>query len=161
MSKLLHLLDKEVNAQKESLKKNFWGSRKLTKKCAMKMKETKKQCVRKNVIHGRKHFIERLRRTGENDWDKLRVSDSEGTVPLNYNFIVTRVSMSGATKYFACQMPNFAVEICISTRRDVAFRRGIYTRRSTWHFTCDGIVTFTCDMVVLTKLNNWQDSSCL
>ena len=28
-------------------------------------------------------------------------------------------------------------------------------------FTHDGIVTFPRDMVVLTKLNNWQDSSCL
>ena len=82
-------------------------------------------------------------------------------VPLSYNFILTRVSTSGATKYFACQMPNFPVEICISTRRDVAFRCGIYTRRGTWHFTRNEIVTFTHDMVVLTKLNNRQDSSCL
>ena len=83
------------------------------------------------------------------------------TVPLNYNFILTRVSTSGATKYFACQMPEFPVEIQISTTRDVAFRRGIYMRRGTWHFTRDGIVTFTHDVVVLTKLNNWQDSICL
>ena len=83
------------------------------------------------------------------------------TVPLNYNFILTRVSTSGATKYFACQMPEFPVEIQISTRRDMAFRRGIYMRRGTWHFTRDGIVTFTRDVVVLTKLNNWQDSICL
>ena len=81
------------------------------------------------------------------------------TVLLNYNFILTRVSTSGATKYFACQMPEFPVEICISTRRDVAFRHGIYMRRVTWHFTRDGIVTITRDMVVLTKLNNRQDSS--
>ena len=81
-------------------------------------------------------------------------------VLLNYNFILTRVSTSGAMKYFACQILKFPVEICISTRRDVAFRR-IYTRRGTWYFTRDGIVTFTRDMVVLIKLNNWQDSSCL
>ena len=40
------LFDKEVNAQKESLKKNFRGSRKLPhahKKCAMKMKEIRKE----------------------------------------------------------------------------------------------------------------------
>ena len=40
------LFDKEVNAQKESLKKNFRGSRKLPyahEKCAMKMKERNKQ----------------------------------------------------------------------------------------------------------------------
>ena len=35
------LFDKQVNAQKESLKKNFRGSCKPTKKCAMKMKEEK------------------------------------------------------------------------------------------------------------------------
>ena len=53
------------------------------------------------------------------------------------------------------------VEICIFTRRDLAFRCGIYTNFGTWHFTRDGIVTFTRDIVVLTKLNNRQDSSCL
>ena len=40
------LVDKQVNVQKESLKKlpGFTqNSRKLTKKCAMKMKETKKK----------------------------------------------------------------------------------------------------------------------
>ena len=41
-------------------------------------------------------------------------------------------------------------------------RHGIYTRL-TWHvaFTCDGIMTFAHDVVVLTMLNNQQDSSCL
>ena len=39
------LFDKEVNAQKESLKKNFRGSRKLPKKCAMKMKQRNKEEV--------------------------------------------------------------------------------------------------------------------
>ena len=45
------LFDKEMNAQKESLKKNFRGSRSShmpTKKCAMKMKETNKQIRKKN-----------------------------------------------------------------------------------------------------------------
>ena len=53
------------------------------------------------------------------------------TVPLNYNFILTRVSMSGATKYFACQMPNFPVEIIYF--HDT--RRGIQTLylHETWH----------------------------
>ena len=40
------LFDKEVNAQKESLKKTFGvhaSSRMPTKKCAMKMKETNKK----------------------------------------------------------------------------------------------------------------------
>ena len=41
------LFDKEVNAQKESLKKYFWGSHKPTKKCVMKIKETKKN----NNVH--------------------------------------------------------------------------------------------------------------
>ena len=38
------------------------------------------------------------------------------TVPLNYNFIFTRVHTRGAMQYFACQMPKFPVEIQISTR---------------------------------------------
>ena len=41
--------------------------------------------------------------------------------------------MRGAMQYFTCQMPMFPVEIQISTRRDVALRRGIYTRRGMWH----------------------------
>ena len=62
-----------------------------TKKCAMKMKETnkqrnkKKQRTRKNVFGGRKPFIRRTQRTGENDLHKLRVNDSghnEGTICL-------------------------------------------------------------------------------
>ena len=40
------------------------------------------------------------------------------TVPLNYNFIFTCISMRGATQYFACEIPK--LEICISTRRDMA-----------------------------------------
>ena len=36
--KSIELLENKVNAKKESLKKYFRGSRKLTKKCAMKMK---------------------------------------------------------------------------------------------------------------------------
>ena len=60
-----------------------------TKKCAMKMKETKKQekkrHVRIKVFGGRKPFIRRRQRTGENDLHKLRVNDSghnEGTIRL-------------------------------------------------------------------------------
>ena len=41
----------------------------------------------------------------------------KGTVPLNYNFIFTRVSTRGAMQYFACEIPKFPVEICISTMR--------------------------------------------
>ena len=54
------LFDKEVNAQKESLKKTFrvyTSSHKPTKKCVMKMKPRKKQHTHKNVIDGRKPFI--------------------------------------------------------------------------------------------------------
>ena len=40
-------------------------------------------------------------------------------------------------------------------------RRGIYTRRGTWHLHAIEGVTFTRDVVVLTKLNNRQASSCL
>ena len=41
-------------------------------------------------------------------------------------------------------------------------RRGIYARYDVHvAFTRDGIMTFTCDVIVLTKLNNRQDSSCL
>ena len=89
------LFDKEVNAQKESLKKYFRGSRKLpqahekvcdeneTKK--QTKKEKKKRCARKKVFGGRKPFIRRAQRTGENDLDKLRANDSgynEGTICL-------------------------------------------------------------------------------
>ena len=60
------------------------------KKCAMEMKETnketrKKQYARKNVIDEREHFIGCLRKTGKNDWDKLRVNDcghNGGTICL-------------------------------------------------------------------------------
>ena len=51
------------------------------------------------------------------------------TVSLNYNFILTRVSTSGATKYFACQMLKLPVEICISTRRDIQ----MWYLHETWH----------------------------
>ena len=84
------------------------------------------------------------------------------TVPLNYNFIFTRVSTRGATKYFACEIPKFPVEICISTRRDVALPRDeTWYFHETWYvaFPHDGIVTFTRNVAVLTKLNYRQDSS--
>ena len=66
------LFDKEVNAQKEKSSGVHASPR---KKCAMKMKqrnkETKKQekkrRARKNVIDGRRHYIGRLRKTGEDD----------------------------------------------------------------------------------------------
>ena len=92
------LFDKEVNAQKESLKKYFRGSRKLpqahekvcdeneTKKQRKKQRnKEKKRRARKKVYGGRKPFIRRAQRTGENDLDKLRANDSgynEGTICL-------------------------------------------------------------------------------
>ena len=55
------LLGKQVNAQKEKTSGVHAGSRKPTKKCAMKMKETnkeeKKRRARKNIIDGRRAFI--------------------------------------------------------------------------------------------------------
>ena len=66
------------------------------------MKETnkeirKKRRARKNVIDGRKHYIGRLQKTGEKDWDKLRVNDyghNEGRAAPIPNFTDT-----SSTKY--------------------------------------------------------------
>ena len=81
--------------KKESLKKYFQGSRKLpqahekvcneneTKK--QTKKQRKKRRARKKVFGGRKPFIRRAQRTGENPLDKLRANDSgynEGTICL-------------------------------------------------------------------------------
>ena len=64
------LFDKEMNAQKESLK-NFWGSHKLPqahKMCAMKMKERKNNgCLKYNIFDGRKEFIRRMQKTCDMD----------------------------------------------------------------------------------------------
>ena len=75
------LFDKQVNAQKESLKKPFGdhtSSRMPTKKCAMKMKETNKQeknDARKNVFDGRRVFIGRLLQDGLIDCKVPQVDD--------------------------------------------------------------------------------------
>ena len=54
--------------KKRKTSKVHSSSRKPTKKCAMKMKQTrKKQHKRKNVIHERKPFITAIRKSGEND----------------------------------------------------------------------------------------------
>ena len=54
--------------------------------------------------------------------------------------------------------------IYISTRRVVELPRVVFTRDMELtrdvEFTRDGNVTFSQDVVVLTKLSNWQDSSC-
>ena len=76
-------LDKQVNAQKECLKIKFRGSRKPTKRCAMKMKvEEKKRRPLKNIFIEGKEFIKLYQKTGPTDFDELRVIDSpynEGT----------------------------------------------------------------------------------
>ena len=86
------LFDKEVNAQKASLKKTSGvhaSSRMPTKKCAMKMKETrKKRRARKNVFQWWKEalYIRRTQRTGENDLNMLRVNDSGHNEGTSYLF---------------------------------------------------------------------------
>ena len=91
------LFEKEMNAQKESLRKSFRGSHKLPhahekvcdenerNKQTKKQRNKKKRCARKNVFGGRKPFIRRTQRTGENDLNMLQVNDSghiEGTICL-------------------------------------------------------------------------------
>ena len=73
------LFDKEVNAQKESLKKlqGFTQAPRASPRKVCDENETnketnkeirkKKRRARKNVIDGRKHYIERLQKTGEKD----------------------------------------------------------------------------------------------
>ena len=79
------LFDKEVNAQKESLKKTSGvhaSSCMPTRKCSMKQE---KNNARKNVFGGRKPFIRHTQRNGENDLHNLQVNDSghnEGTICL-------------------------------------------------------------------------------
>ena len=83
------LFDKEMNAQKESLKKTsgvHTSFRKPTKKCAMKMKESrKKRQVPKIFFDGRKEFVRRMRKTGAMDIKQLQVTNSsyiESTICL-------------------------------------------------------------------------------
>ena len=68
------LFDKEVNAQKESLKKLQGFTQAHEKVCDENERNTqrnkeirKKRRARKNVIDGRKHYIGRLQKTGEKD----------------------------------------------------------------------------------------------
>ena len=62
------------------------------------------------------------------------------TVPLNYNFIFTRVYTRGTTRFHACKMLKSRVETIIYTRRV----RVIYTRRemprhgTAWYYTRRG-----------------------
>ena len=57
------------------------------------------------------------------------------TVPLNYNFIFTRLH-AWCHACFAWRVPKFTVEILISTWRAVAF-----PREDSWHYTTHGIST--------------------
>ena len=60
------LFDKEVNAQKENLKKCFQGSRKLHKptiKVCDENETRKKRRTPKIFFDGRKEFIRRVRKT--------------------------------------------------------------------------------------------------
>ena len=89
------LLDKQVNAQKEKTTRSHASSREPTKKCAMKMKETRirKRCVHKNIIHRRKPFIAPIQETGENDLHEPWGDDcgyNEGTICLVGGLIVGR-----------------------------------------------------------------------
>ena len=65
------LLDKQVNVQKESLKKTsgvHTSSHKPTKKCVMKMKERKKE-EEKNDCRVKKIFVEgRIYKVVSEDW---------------------------------------------------------------------------------------------
>ena len=83
------LLNKQVNAQKESMKNTsrvHASSHKPTKKvCNENKRNKKKRRACKNVIYGRKPFITPIQKTGENDLHKLQVNDSgynEGTICL-------------------------------------------------------------------------------
>ena len=82
-----------MNAQKESLKKNFRGSHKLLqaheKVCdeneSIRKKQRKKPWAPKIFFDGRKEFIRRVRKTRVMDIKRLQVNNSsyiEGTICL-------------------------------------------------------------------------------
>ena len=87
MSELLH---KQVNTQ---IKKSFRGPRKLPQaheKCAMKMKQRRKNDAHLKVIDGRKPFITPKQKTGKNDLHKLLGNDcgyNEGTICVVNGYI--------------------------------------------------------------------------
>ena len=76
------LLDKQVNAQKENLKKYFQGSRELPqahKKMCDEMKvEARKNDGRLNIFVGRKEFIRCVQKARVMDNKRLQVN--EGTI---------------------------------------------------------------------------------
>ena len=84
------LLDKQLNVQKESLKKTSGlhaNSRKPTKKVCNENERKKQRKKKKRLPHqknfcGRKDFIRLYQKTGSTDFDELQVIDSsnnEGT----------------------------------------------------------------------------------
>ena len=62
------------------------------------------------------------------------------TVPLNYNFISTRVYTRGTTQFHACKMLKSCVEIIIYTRRVrvIYTRRGMPRHDTAWYYTRRG-----------------------
>ena len=75
-----------MNAQKE---KNFWGLRKLPQvheKVCDENGRNKQEKTMHVLIDGRKHFIRHIRKTGENDFDKLLVNDSGHNEGTSYLF---------------------------------------------------------------------------
>ena len=87
-------------------------------------------------------------------------------VLLSYNFIY-----AWCHTVFHMLIAKVCHGIYISTRRDMALPQVVFTRDMEFtcnveftcnmEFTCDRNVIFSWDPVVLTKLSNWQDSSCL
>ena len=72
------LFDKELNAQKESLKKNFRGSRKLPRahEKVCDENERKKNDGRLKYFVVRKEFIILVRKAGVMDIKRLQLNDS-------------------------------------------------------------------------------------
>ena len=70
----------------------------------------------------------------------LCVRGSRTTVPLNYNFISTRVYTRGTTRFHACKMLKSRVEIIIYTRRVrvIYTRRGMPRHDTAWYYTRRG-----------------------
>ena len=77
------LLDKQVYVLNECFKieipRFLWESRMPTKVCDEKRK--KKQLPRK-IFYGRKDFLWLYQKSGETDFDELRVNNTKGTICL-------------------------------------------------------------------------------
>ena len=78
---MCELFDKQSEYIKESLEKNFWGSRKLPqaheKVCdENRSRIRKKRHARKNVFNGKEEFIRHLQKGHVMDINELQVNDS-------------------------------------------------------------------------------------